>query len=399
MELNAGSLDTAETENTYAELRGPLWRTQPFRLFFPLGVLLGWVGIGHWLLYVLGVTATYSCFGHGMVQMQAFMMAFAIGFMLTAVPRRTRTAPASPLEMGMLALALIATTAAAMTERWVLAELAYAGAFLLLLQFAIRRFVARGAGRRPPAAFVLIPIGMLHGLAGAALVGAPAEGVVPGAQDLGRLLIEQGVFLCFAVGIGSLVLPLMAGAAPPPDMGSSPRETWRALAYVAAGGGIFFSLLLEHLGWLRAGPLIRAAIVGVGLGIGGGVWRRPDKPGLHRKLTWAAAWLMPAGLIVSAVWPDYRIPALHILFIGGFAVMAFGVATHVIYGHLEMEKAALGHPPAVIILGVALLLALGMRLTADVSDTYFAHIGWAAACWLVGTAVWLGALAPRLLRR
>jgi hypothetical protein len=23
---------------------------QPFRLFFPLGVLLAWVGIGHWLL-------------------------------------------------------------------------------------------------------------------------------------------------------------------------------------------------------------------------------------------------------------------------------------------------------------------------------------------------------------
>ena len=41
--------------------RAVRWRTEPFRPFFPLGVVLGWVGIGHWLLYTTGVTATYSC--------------------------------------------------------------------------------------------------------------------------------------------------------------------------------------------------------------------------------------------------------------------------------------------------------------------------------------------------
>ena len=37
---------------------------EPFRIFFPLAVLLGWVGVGHWLLYTLGVTASYSGFLH-----------------------------------------------------------------------------------------------------------------------------------------------------------------------------------------------------------------------------------------------------------------------------------------------------------------------------------------------
>jgi hypothetical protein len=27
----------------------PLWRREPFRLFFPLGVLLAWGGVAHWL--------------------------------------------------------------------------------------------------------------------------------------------------------------------------------------------------------------------------------------------------------------------------------------------------------------------------------------------------------------
>ena len=50
------------------------WRSEPFRIFFPLGVLLAWIGVGSWLLYATAVVTTYSCRFHGLVQMQAFMM-------------------------------------------------------------------------------------------------------------------------------------------------------------------------------------------------------------------------------------------------------------------------------------------------------------------------------------
>ncbi len=375
------------------------WRSEPFRIFFPLGVLLAWIGVGHWLLYATGVTATYSCKFHGLVQMQAFMMAFAIGFLLTALPRRTQTQPVDRMEMVALAAALVVTTAAAIAERWVIAETAYAALFALLIEFALRRFLKRGVGRRPPAAFVLLPIAALHGLAGAGLIAvAEANNVAPWTSQLGLLLVEQGVFLCLAVGIGGLVLPLMGGAPPPPDLGSAPRETWKALAYGSAGAAIFASLILEQLGFERSGPLLRAIVVAIGLGLGGGAWRLPGKPGAHRKLVWLAVWLMPVGLIVSALWPDYRVPALHILFIGGFSLMAFGVGTHVALSHLNMEQLALGRPPAVIILGAAFLIALCARLAADFSNTYFIHLGWAAAVWILGSAVWLAFFGSKLLR-
>src|SRR4249920_2181605 len=102
-----------------------LWRTEPFRPFFPLGVLLGWIGIGHWLLYSLGITATYSCMLHGLVQTQAFLMAFAVGFLMTALPRRTQTAPPSTVELWTAAGALTTTAVAATTERWAVAEIGY----------------------------------------------------------------------------------------------------------------------------------------------------------------------------------------------------------------------------------------------------------------------------------
>jgi hypothetical protein len=37
------------------------------------------------------------------------------------------------------------------------------------------------------------------------------------------------------------------------------------------------------------------------------------------------------------------------------------------------------------------------RVAADLSHTYFDHLGWAAGLWLAGSAVWLAFLGPRLL--
>jgi uncharacterized protein involved in response to NO len=377
-----------------------IWRTEPFRVFFPAGVLLAWVGVGHWLLYALGVTGTVSCMLHGLVQMQAFMVAFAFGFLWTAVPRRTGTPPATAGEIVAASAGLALTAAGAVAERWALAEIAYAGLVLLLLAFAVRRFVSSRAGRRPPAAFVLIPLGAAHGLAGAALILVSTLPQGPAwADGLGRLLVEQGVFLCFSIGVGSLVVPLIAGQPPPADLGSAPGETWKMGAYAAAGIAIFASLLAEHAGFARAAPLARAAVVALGLAVGAGAWRRPGKPGLHRRLVWLALWLMPAGLAASGLWPDYRVPALHVLFIGGFSLLAFGIATHVALGHLGLDRLALGRPRVVVALGVAFGLALLARVVADASPTYFAHLGWAAAAWIAGSAIWLAFFGPKLLGR
>jgi uncharacterized protein involved in response to NO len=375
------------------------WRSEPFRPFFPLGVLLGWVGIGHWVLYSTGITATYSCMLHGLVQTQAFLMAFAVGFLMTALPRRTQGPPATTVEMWIAAAALATTAGAATAERWVIAEIGYVVVLLLLLEFAVRRFLARTSGRRPPAAFVLIPFAFLCGIAGAGLIIAWAAFAAPAwTVALGKLLVEQGVFLCLVVGIGGLVLPLMAGAAPPPDLGSSPGERAKAVAYGLAGMTILASLLLEQAGRVALGPLLRAGVVAIGLGLGGGAWRLPRRAGLHRRLVWLATWLVPVGLASSAIWPDYRVPALHVLFIGGFSLLAFGVATHVALSHLNLEREREGSPIAIRILGAGIILAMLARVTADWSATYFEHVGAAAAAWLIGTAAWLFYLGPRLLR-
>ena len=393
-------MSTHETESSYTAPAAPLLRSEPFRLFFPLGVLLGWVGVGHWLLYAIGSTESYSCFRHGLLQTQTFLMAFAMGFLWTALPRRLSAPAASSLEISLAVAALIATTALLVADRWALAELGYLALFGLLLQFAVRRFASGAARRRPPAAFVLVALGAAQGIGGAALIVARLSfEAPPWTIGFGALLVEQGVFLCFVVGIGGLVLPLMAGGAPPADLGSSPRETWKAAGYLALGLTVFASLVAEQLGAAREGQIVRGLAVAAGLGFGGGAWRLPAKPGLHRKLVWLAAWLTPAGLVLAGLFPDYRVPALHILFIGGFSLMTIGVATLVSLSHIGSGEAALGSPRWVMLLAAGLLLAMLARVAADMSESYFEHLGWAAGLWIAGTAIWLAFLAPRLVRR
>jgi uncharacterized protein involved in response to NO len=374
---------------------GSMWRREPFRLFFPLGVVLAWVGIGHWIAYWAGWIETYSCLAHGVVQIQGFLFAFALGFLLTALPRRTESAAAPAWGLAAAVAALVTITAAAFAGRWWIAEGASIAVVLGMVVFAVRRFVSARVGRRPPAPFVLIPIALACNVAGGVLVawGTSRTGAVS-AVAVGRLLVEQGLFLCLVMGAGALVLPLMAGASPPPDIGSSPAVARQAVAYAAAGVAVVATLVAEAHGSTRIAPIVRGAIVAAALALGP-ARRRPLQPGWNRRVAWLAVWLVPAGIVLAGLLPSYRVPALHVTFVGGFGLLAFAVATHVTAAHLELVALRDGRSPIVAVIAVASLVALLGRVTADATQTYFEHLAAAAAVWIAGSAVWLVTLAPR----
>ena len=178
---------------------GPLalLRAEPFRLFFPLAAVLGVAGVSPWLLFSTGVIERYLGRFHAVTQTQAFLVTFAAGFLLTAIPKRTGTGPASTIEIAALAVLLPAVSLATLFDAEVLGQAAYAASLILLAQFAVRRFVAKAAGRRPPASFALVPVGLLAGLVGAALSAAGLSSLVPAwALGLGRRLVFEGVFTC-----------------------------------------------------------------------------------------------------------------------------------------------------------------------------------------------------------
>jgi uncharacterized protein involved in response to NO len=372
-------------------------RAEPFRLFFPLALVLGVTGVAHWVLYTTGAIGSYLARFHAVTQTQSFLVAFAAGFLLTAVPKRTRTSPASWIEIGALFALLPVVSLATLFEAPVLGQIAYAAALLVLAQFAIRRFAGRAAGRRPPASFAMVPIGLLAGLVGAALTSAGLADDAPGWMlSMGRRLAFEGVFICLTLGIGAFFLPLAGRGEGAPDLDKGHRLA--IPAYLAAGLLIIAGLVVEVAGSPRTGALLRG-VVALTVIVASGAFRPPSRPGANRWLVWIAAWAVPLGLLGAAVFPDHRIEALHVRFVGGFGLLAFAVSTHVVLGHTDSEAAQSGRPWPVLAFGALFAAAMGLRVSVTaVPEHYFGWLGTAASLWLAGATAWAVLVLPKLWR-
>lgn len=389
------SSSAAATPAGAIDLRG-----EPFRLFFPMAVTLGAGGVAHWILYGTGLFARYLASFHAVTQTQSFLIAFAAGFLLTAVPKRTRTPPASWLELGALAVLIPGVSFAELFDAPMLAQALYAAAIVVLAQFAVRRFVGRSAGRRPPVSFVLVPIGLVAGVAGALLRIASMRDLVPSwAGSLGRSLALEGVFTCLVLGIGGFFFALTLRGDPPPDLGKNPGDGRRAAAFAIAGAGLLGGLALQELGFVREGLAARALIAAVVL-LGARGLTPPTKPGVNRRVVWLAGWAIPLGLALAAVFPEDRIACMHVTYVGGFGLLAFAVAAHVTLGHGGYDAQRDGWPWQVITFGALFVTAMVLRATATrMPEVYLGWLAAAASVWLAGAIVWAAFLVPKMWTR
>jgi uncharacterized protein involved in response to NO len=97
---NASSRQTFATKTFYQE---------PFRIFFPAGILLGLAGVSLWPLYYAELIVPYPATTHARLMIEGFVASFIIGFLGTAGPRITSTSPFLRSEMlGLLTLDLLA---------------------------------------------------------------------------------------------------------------------------------------------------------------------------------------------------------------------------------------------------------------------------------------------------
>jgi uncharacterized protein involved in response to NO len=378
-----------------ARITGDVLRREPFRIFFPLAFLLGSLGVAHWVLLGAGAIDRYLATFHSVTQMQSFLVAFAAGFLLTALPKRTRTEPATWLEIGSLVLLVPAVAIATLLEALAWGQAAYALSLVVLIAFAARRFLSRAAGRRPPASFVLVPMGLLAGLVGATMLIVYATGAPVWLHSVGRALVFEGVFTCLVLGVGSFFLALALRGQPPPD--ARPDAPAVILGHVAAGLAIFAGLLLQDSGAVRGGALLRACAATSVLAAAG-AWRLPTKPGLNRRLLFVAAWSLPIGLLLLAAFPEHRVAAMHVVYVGSFGVLAFAVAAHVTLGHGGYAREQDGRPWPVMAFGVLFASALLLRIAASASAAYFTWLGVAAALWTAGAAIWAVYLVPKMWR-
>jgi uncharacterized protein involved in response to NO len=378
--------------------------TDPYRVFFPLGIVLGLTGVSIWPLYYLGLTDGYSGRAHAFVQICGFLYAFAAGFLLTAVPRFTGTESPSLKVQHCLAGLLAVSVSGFEFGLFTVGHAAFLAAHITVITLAARRFVHRR--QNPPATFGLVGMGLITGALAAVMNTAIAlEVLAPAWDPLARRLLTEGMFLMLVLGVGGFLGPRLLGFAALPKFMTAaaanpkgPALNSAALAYAGAGFLLLLSLLAEYGFEFRPAAFVRALVATGVIAATARPWRLPAVRTTLAWCVWTANLLVVLGVWLVPLAPAYRADFLHVLFIA-FTLLVLAVGIRVTLSHgghaLSLER---GSWPIRIGLATGLVAMLARLGAPFAPESYFAHLAWAGMFWIAGMLFW-GSYVVRLIRK
>jgi uncharacterized protein involved in response to NO len=368
---------------------------EPFRIFFPAGILLGMAGVALWPVYYGGIVSTYPATTHARLMIEGFMASFIIGFLGTAGPRVISTPPFSRGEViALLTLDLLAA-GLHFGNAHRAGDLLFALCLATFLVLIGRRFFRRKDS--PPPNFALVALGLLNGVAGAILTGLFEDGVYTVAYRVGAMCLEQGFVLFPILGVAPFLLPRILGEPPGDDIPESRKlpPGWLKRAAFAVGVGLIidgtFVLqafdVVEAAQWLRFGAVLIYLVAKMS---------RSGRSFLGACLR-IGIWTVPLGIAMELMWPQYRIGALHVVFIGAFSFIVLTVAIRVVFGHSGRQDLLRKRLPFFITTAVLIFLAALSRYIADASPpARTVHLVAAAGCWLAAALIWLVRVIPKV---
>jgi len=373
---------------------------EPFRLLFPLGSVVGLFGVMMWPLFVWNVTSVYPGVPHARIMIEGFLGCFVTGFLGTALPRLLGVPKVSIFETIGCGAALACTVGLQYSGRTMWGDLVFfCTVFALVLLLGVRTLFRKDS---PPPAFVLVAMGLLSALAGSfgLAVSQAMPGLMPSwLQPFAKLLLNQGFVLLPVMGIGAFLLPRFFGL---PNRQSFPESLalppgWKQRAGFAAmcGLAVLVSFAIEVAGLPRGGYALRAGALLVYFfrevpvhqaGFGGGSLAL----GLR-----VALLAIPLGYLLLALMPGRVFTLLHVVFITGFSLLTFIVASRVVLGHSgQSEKFRVSLWP-VLVLCALISLAMLTRVTADwLPKVQMNHYAYAALAWISGVLIWGAFILP-----
>ena len=390
------------TQDTRRWARFTDFHQEPFRLFFPVAMLAGIIGVALWPVMLLGWVENYPGPSHARLMVQGFFGGFIFGFLGTSMPRLVEARPLSAREaFSLLALFLgnVVANAGGLTT---LADAFFVGE--IALWFAMLKNRCHGGKDRPPPGFVLVGLSFASALAGTALHLAGRRWELSQSLELfARLLSYHAFVLLCVLGAGGFLLPRFLGLGVrrkfPESTVASPE--WKRASRVAAGAGavILGTFALEAAGWNRVAAVTRTAVIIAYLG-----YEMPlERLRWHwRGVQWqliVGLVCIPLGVFAAAWFSGMRLTLSHVELVSGFALITTGVATRVVFGHsggrVRMER----FHPWLTTAAVLMLLGLASRITGDfLPGIQRTHYLYGAACWIAGAVVWAACVLPRVLR-
>lgn len=376
---------------------------EPFRVFFPLGIIASALGVLLWPAYYAGWISYYPLEAHARWMVLGFGGCFIVGFLGTAGPRLLGAEPWFRFEilwhtaMSVIMLACLAFNqigaADLMTGFWL---------FGVLASLVFRLLV----GRKdiPPPGLPLAVLGMIGAaLSGFALSMESYLSYSMPTRTFWRLLYFQGFLWLPIIGVAPYLLPRFFGRKSQHAFDETltlPAGWLRPfIESVVAGALILASFALEAWVGGRSGMLLRSAVVAIHLtrSVPGLVsWSKVNGLGLTLR------WVLPcslAGWILAVIFPPLRIGSLHLMFISGAGLLMLAVAARVTLGHHNRHDRL--SSPLKWFHGVwaMVILAAATRLTPEfVPKVRVSHYIYAALLWVIILAFWAWKLRRERLK-
>lgn len=376
---------------------------EPFRIFFPEGVLAGIIGVSLWPLHFWGLISLYPGQAHARIMACGLFGAFIFGFLGTAMPRMLSAPPLGLRNVLLLLVLHLSAIVAFAMQKIIWGDRFFLALLCLFAVLMFRR--ARNRKDTPPPGFVLVGLAFLCVFAGT-LLAVLQPGTDEGAAywiSLQRLLSYQGFVLLPILGIGPFILPRFFGMPSAHDFPESlsPSAAWKkkAALALAAGSLIVASFFMEVSGWFRLAHSVRFATTLIYLALEFPFYLAPKfNNALGASLRIAFAGLV-SGFIFIAVFPAFRVSLLHLTLVGGFAIITFTVATRVVFGHSgNLEK--LRGPNRWLLVAVALmLLGMATRISGDFwPKMKISHYDFGAIIWIAGVLLWSCSVLPKVFQ-
>lgn len=360
---------------------------EPYRLFFPLGIFYGIWGVLGWVSYFLNLTPIFPIQAHFHIMTYGFMLAFIIGFIMTAVPNQTRSYPALPYEMFMILGLFIVNTFISDKPHMLYASTTLI--FIIINLFIQDRYRHRRAD--VDSFFQFIRIGFAIGLVHSFLSLIHSLWPIPYVSTYFlKLLFYDGFVLFIVFGIGATLIPNMFGYKQSNVFvvqgiqKSSISRSQKAIILA-----LLISFIVDLFMMQMFTKIVRFFILALLFNHRLKIYQLPPVRTSFTISVWASVWMTLIGYGLSALFPMYYIHALHVMLIGGFGLMILMIASRVTLAHgnygfsLELKSKLL------YILGSLIFLTALTRYTAVFwSKIYISHLGYAAIIWILTLLIW-----------
>lgn len=356
---------------------------EPYRFYFLLGAFFLMWGALVWLPQIWNPGSNYPVNLHRYLMLNGFVASFIGGFLMTAVPKFSQTAPPHPFEVIIFFLFTGVGVFISFlgNEKGIFLISALQG--MSLLFFIFRRILKRKAN--PPYSFIFIFVGLflwiISGLAG----------FLFDTENFKNIQYE-GAIAAIILGVGSRLIPGILGHV---EVVMAQRDRYeKPISILKTVPLEFFFLIGSFVGSYFSqsemlGSSIRALVV---LIIAFKYWLLWKKPKIKTALTWSiwsSAWLIVLSFLIKPFIEEGSIHIGHSFFINGIVLLSLLIGVRVVQSHGPDNK-SFEESPIIYVITFLIVLAALTRVSAHLlPDSYLTHLGYSAILLVAGVLVWL----------